>query len=872
MPVKTTLVLFVLLLAALFGACREEEVVYDAPYLEVSTESDLGVAALDLTFVQIAEGQRYLANKETGEGYSVEVGWDLLKKKFVIRIDRKTGDPDHPPFIHVLSATDVVFEDTDAAYVHILGRNTDGQAVAVAGFKLDLTLQGQVPVTLQALAGKCDLDGDGTPDCGIDGCCDEDYEPFLADCNDNDPAVSPIAWEIPACVPCENIPDYFCLGSTASYECTCQAEAVCSAASCVADECQETALDCNDNDPCTTDACDPATGCTAVPVDCDDDEACTADACNPNTGVCEYTPACGDCDTNEECDDENPCTDDRCDVTTGACEHTPNTATCSDGSLCTKNDGCIDGECIGTPINCEDGSACTTEDTCHPGTGLCIYTQADCDDGVACTVDSCDVELGCVNTPDDGTCPDGDLCAIPTCDVADGCTYVPVDCNDGNECTTDACDPETGDCIHIPSCPICTSDAECNDDNSCTDDTCDPATGCVNVDNTAPCDDANACTEGDTCQGGECVGGSPADCNDNDPCTTDSCDPVEGCVNMGECPPCLSDAECDDENVCTDDACNPAVGCINTPQSGACEDGNGCTGNDACQGGTCVGGTPINCDDGNACTADECFGGGCVHSAFSCDDGIACTNDSCDAAIGCVNAPVNGLCDDGDACTLDLCSETEGCQALPIDCNDGNACTDDVCDPVQGCVYTSTCPTCESDEECDDGNPCTADACDTVLGCVNALPDDPEIDSICAPCDDGNPCTVPDVSGLTTTCEDIGVDPAVGGGGACLTTANAATSDSLGFVCFGKTPPKQYQDVWIEVVSGVPGTPKFKVSSGAYVYIGAADSISIRVLTTGTSPEVVDPIDYGCHCLVGEVVSGQNIVVDDKGPLLVCPP
>jgi hypothetical protein len=44
------------------------------------------------------------------------------------------------------------------------------------------------------------------------------------------------------------------------------------------------------------------------------------------------------------CDDANPCTDDACDPATG-CQHVPNTASCSDGVACTVGDNCVGGQC-----------------------------------------------------------------------------------------------------------------------------------------------------------------------------------------------------------------------------------------------------------------------------------------------------------------------------------------------------------------------------------------------------------------------------------------------------------------------------------------------------------------------------------------------
>jgi len=43
---------------------------------------------------------------------------------------------------------------------------------------------------------------------------------------------------------------------------------------------------CTDNNACTTDTCDPATGCTSTPgaLDCNDNDVCTDDTCDPNKG------------------------------------------------------------------------------------------------------------------------------------------------------------------------------------------------------------------------------------------------------------------------------------------------------------------------------------------------------------------------------------------------------------------------------------------------------------------------------------------------------------------------------------------------------------------------------------------------------------
>jgi len=88
------------------------------------------------------------------------------------------------------------------------------------------------------------------------------------------------------------------------------------------------ALNCNDNEPCTTDGCNTTTGCTHV-------------ALSPNT-------ACTS--------DGNPCTDDVCDAT-GHCAHTKT----ADGTSCGNGNVCWQMACC-TPANCS--ATCTAEKRC----------------------------------------------------------------------------------------------------------------------------------------------------------------------------------------------------------------------------------------------------------------------------------------------------------------------------------------------------------------------------------------------------------------------------------------------------------------------------------------------------------------------------
>jgi cysteine-rich repeat protein len=238
----------------------------------------------------------------------------------------------------------------------------------------------------------------------------------------------------------------------------------------------------------------------------------------------------------------------------------------------------------------------------------------DCGDGVLDAGESCD----------DGNNVGADCCtAICTFEAA-GTT-----CNDATVCTTsDQCDG-AGGCGG--------TSIVCDDANGCTDDSCDPVGGCGNVSNTAACDDGDACTEGDVCSAGSCSPGGPIDCDDVNPCTDDSCDPIGGC-GFG-------------------------------PNTAVCDDGDACTNGDICSAGSCVPGPPLVCDDVNPCTDDACnsaSGCGFVANSVACDDGSSCTSDDVCSASACMPGPILD-CDDLDACTADACDEIDGCTHAAIE-------------------------------------------------------------------------------------------------------------------------------------------------------------------------------------------------------------
>jgi len=85
---------------------------------------------------------------------------------------------------------------------------------------------------------------------------------------------------------------------------------------------------------------------------CNGEERCLAGVCAPGTPMI--------------CDDADPCTTDACIPATGTCDHAPFTGACDDGSLCTMGDACTSGVCAGTPVACAlSGSVCEPDGVCR---------------------------------------------------------------------------------------------------------------------------------------------------------------------------------------------------------------------------------------------------------------------------------------------------------------------------------------------------------------------------------------------------------------------------------------------------------------------------------------------------------------------------
>ncbi|MDF3069708.1 MAG: Flagellar hook-length control protein FliK [Polyangiaceae bacterium] len=160
---------------------------------------------------------------------------------------------------------------------------------------------------------------------------------------------------------------------------------------CVAGKCQGTSangVDCNDDKPCTVDkqvACN-STECSHTPASAQ--TACPAeDKCHQN-GLCSGTDDTCVQGPAINCDDSNPCTTDDCDPATG-CTHVNNpSADCSDGDACTENDVCVAGVCGGKPKKCLALDACHEGGTCDPDSGTCDDPRSQ--DGKECPGGACE--------------------------------------------------------------------------------------------------------------------------------------------------------------------------------------------------------------------------------------------------------------------------------------------------------------------------------------------------------------------------------------------------------------------------------------------------------------------------------------------------
>jgi len=440
------------------------------------------------------------------------------------------------------------------------------------------------------------------------------------------------------------------------------------------------AADCDDEDQCTRDTCDPAaTGggqvCRNVIDDgaaCDDGNPCTtgetcnaSGACTGGTTTCECDPAGTDtCEADHG--DGDPCNGTLECNATGECVVDPATVLdaghpCDNGIFCDGVD-----VCGGSPLVCQSpGNPCAACQTCDEAGDECDINSGSCFIDDACYGDGnpnpanvcqvCDADALATawsNAPDTTPCDDGDPCTAgevctagvcgggtPSCECDPAADTCEADRGDGDPCNGRLhCDSVSRTCVVEPGTPL-TEGASCDDGAACNGtDTChDPGTGLVCTHAGSPCRSCETCVEGSpptcTLNTGYCILGTPP-----------------GCVARGTPNPANECEICDDVESTT----------TWTPNAGApCDDGEFCNGTDACEtDGTCSrhtgappAGTPCTAD-ADACTIDACSGGVCAHTAECVDSTVAvntaatswrfCVTDAnCSAAVGAACTAVN---------------------------------------------------------------------------------------------------------------------------------------------------------------------------------------------------------------------------------------
>lgn len=378
---------------------------------------------------------------------------------------------------------------------------------------------------------------------------------------------------------------------------------------CVAGECIGVAQDsqCDRSDSCSPETCEvtvtPGVGTVGV---CQVTNA---------TVAAREGQSCDDADVWDECNQDPVCVSGVClaqtIITAVECAALPNPldAECSIAA-CLPAHGCVycpenlGVDCLDDSGN--EGNACFPENVCN-FRGFCDIDETrplmDCTDPFECTLDYCSLEeLGCVNEEFDGACVlSGLFCQIPECNITafpgasgSGCVLVNefdgVYCDsiqagtDGGYCNNGYCEPikDPTNCPEHPTQPSCNRPLSLAETRIADTDalaalydgtTFQGSLAYLGPEEVCSFEPLNgtACNPpafgglcyppgNGTCIDGECVPtGEPYDCDDQNPCTIDECDPAEGgCTHefLPDFTPCTRENRPDPGDFCyLEDAC-----------------------------------------------------------------------------------------------------------------------------------------------------------------------------------------------------------------------------------------------------------------------------------------------------------------------------
>ncbi|MEY3015193.1 MAG: hypothetical protein RIT45_3928, partial [Pseudomonadota bacterium] len=333
---------------------------------------------------------------------------------------------------------------------------------------------------------------------------------------------------------------------------------------------------------------------------------------------------------------------------------------------------------------------------------------------------------------------------------------------------------------HVAVTSACKVSDDCDDGLACTQASCIGFV-CQWVMQQNCCGSEFDCASGETCKDPNTLASkcsacaSDAECDDNNACTTDSCDlsGVKGaCKHIKPDPECCvaDDKECDDGKGCTVDSCDVAKGkCSHVQPVGTCCSDSECTTEDVCLVGSCVN---FECRFGKDTFKPDCCS---TTTNPNCNDDYFCTKDACndpqpggwtkcshaidETKPNCCDPNSNtNECQDGNSCTYDVCAEYQchniqiaDCCAVDQDCDDNHPCTVDKCekatpDAIDGkCKHDWTPECCISQLECDDKKFCTKDSCQDQTNPNGGTCNYAKTEGCCdtaEDCNDGKVCTV----------------------------------------------------------------------------------------------------------------------------------
>jgi hypothetical protein len=480
----------------------------------------------------------------------------------------------------------------------------------------------------------------------------------------------------------------------------CGDTSVCIAGSCVLK--YSACIDLNgDIGPCDRWVCNHETGlCESIPTFKDGDAPIPCDLdIKCSTGLCLSSGGCGLTPIN--IDDNNPCTDDLCDYTTGAITH--KAKICPGGACYNSSCNRQSGECdpfffpsetpCGPSTPCQvyvcngnggcnqvtalDYTACLPENKCnlgYCGSGACIDTgvsELPIDDGIECTVDSCNPITGNITHIPQGdvSCGDGNvICGQGICSSVGDCILTPIEagttCDINDQCRRATCvGNATGPtaCLVEQLIPInatCSAPVPPVYDTQCVQYRCDADLGCTSRFISGACVPTNKCKLGQ-CQSGLCVQSiTNVTINDNNNCTTDSCDPLLGVIHTANVGLLCGTAA----SICEEYRCAANATCVRTAKNPGVLCG---AGSEPCRTSRCIG---FNCVRSNFLDGVECNGGNTTCASQTCKTGV------------CVKEILAGaVCAPAETCVDYLCSATEQCEG-----NIKNGC-------VNCCVARNTC-------------------------------------------------------------------------------------------------------------------------------------------------------------------------------------